>query len=237
MLTIILADSELELIPDEILRERSVTSHAKRRGKKARELLLDSSMHHTAMAAMPDKTRRGRPDMIHTTLLVALESVEYLDGGLRVFVHTRNDMLMRFDPAIRLPKNYNRFVGLIEQLFATGQVPRECAEGQAPLITMEKNKTLGSIVKELLSEASEENAKLKTVVFSDSGEQKDLRTFFSTAVDKDDDLLCIIGGFPEGDFISAISEIESDGIISIYPETLKAWTVAAEIIVNYRNLK
>ena len=237
MLTIILAESELELIPEQILRERSVTSHAKRRGKKTRELLLDSSMHHTAMKNMSDKTRRGRPDMIHTTLLVALESVLNLGGGLSVFVHTRDNILMRFDPEIRLPKNYNRFVGLIEQLFASGQVPGECAEGQSPLITMEKNRSLGSIVNELKTKAAEEKAKFKTIIFSDSGEQTNLKTYFSEKVEGTDEVLCIIGGFPEGEFRASLTELEADDIISIYPETLKSWTVAGEVIVNYRNLK
>jgi rRNA small subunit pseudouridine methyltransferase Nep1 len=189
------------------------------------------------MVNMPGKTRRGRPDMIHTTLLVALESVLNLEGKMNVLVHTRNDQLLRFDPAIRLPKNYNRFLGLIEQLFATGQVPRECARGQQPLIKMVTGRTLASIVNEIKSEAMEENAKLRTIVFSDSGEHTDLNKYFSDNIDKDDELLCIIGGFPEGDFKTPITELQADDIISIYPETLKSWTVAAEIIVNYRNLK
>jgi rRNA pseudouridine-1189 N-methylase Emg1 (Nep1/Mra1 family) len=48
-------------------------------------------------------------------------------------------------------------------------------------------------------------------------------------------LLCIIGGFPSGQFHTDINTITTE-IISLYPEMLPAWTVAGEILVNYGNI-
>ena len=36
---------------------------------------------------------------------------------LEVLIHTQDEYLITVNPKIRLPKNYVRFVGLIEQLF------------------------------------------------------------------------------------------------------------------------
>jgi len=235
MLTILIAESELELVPVELQNERSVRAHAKRRGKKASELILDSSLHHTAMTALTEKNRRGRPDMIHTTLLVLLESILNMDGGLRVIMHTRNDQSIEFNSTIRLPKNYNRFVGLMEQLFVSGKVPKDNIEGQEPLILLEHDRGLVDIINRLKADAGANSTGIRTVLLSDSGREVDPGQYFGEAAKSGGETLCIIGGFPEGDFKTSTDELLVDDIISIYPEPLKSWTVAAEIIVNYRS--
>ena len=52
---------------------------------------------------------------------------------------------------------------------------------------------------------------------------------------KKDHLLCVIGGFPSGQFHTDINTITTD-VISLYPEMLPAWTVASELLVNYGNM-
>jgi rRNA small subunit pseudouridine methyltransferase Nep1 len=123
MLRLLLVDSELELVPGEICRHPAVSSGAKKRGKKAHEVLLDTTLHHSALKDLPQGERRGRSDIVHLFLLLALESVLSKRGMLEAFVHTRNDELIDIDPATRLPKNYSRFVGLMEVLFADKSVP------------------------------------------------------------------------------------------------------------------
>src|SRR6266511_5565948 len=148
MLTLVLADTELELVPVELQRHPSVRASARKRGRSPAAILLDSSFHHPALKKFPEGERRGRPDITHITLVVALDSILNLEGGLRVFVHTRNDEAIQFAPETRIPKNYTRFVGLMEDLFEKGEVPEE-----NPLIHMDRGVSLESLLGKLGGEA------------------------------------------------------------------------------------
>lgn len=44
---------------------------------------------------------------------------------LRVYIHTRNNEIIYVKPETRIPRNYNRFVGLMESLFKNKAVPPE----------------------------------------------------------------------------------------------------------------
>jgi rRNA small subunit pseudouridine methyltransferase Nep1 len=235
MLTILLAESALETIPNEIAHHSSVKSTVKRRNKKARYLILDGSLHHSAMRKLPDNNRRGRPDIIHTTLLSAFESILNLQGELRVLVHTYQNKLIRFDPQIRFPKNFNRYIGLMEQLFQSGRVPESLTEdSQEPLMRLEERQSLEKVVTDLRTKADENNEQIKVIVMSPEGRAVDARDYFQTASNAAENILCIIGGFPEGDYNADIKTLEPNDIISIYPGALKTWTVASEVLVSYR---
>jgi rRNA small subunit pseudouridine methyltransferase Nep1 len=218
MLTLVLADSELELVPESICGHGCCVSYAHKRGKNPRQTILDSTVHYPALERLEDGGRRGRPDLVHFFLLTALDSVLNLEGGLRVFVHTRNGQVIRVRPDTRLPKNQNRFVSLMEQLLLRGQVP---PEGE-PLMTLEEG-TVEGILKEVKAE--------RAIVLSPRGKAVDLRKHFSRLRNKD--IACVIGGFPDGDFTSPVYGL-ADETISISPHELKVWAVAAEVLVNFR---
>ena len=218
MLSLILADSELELVPESIAGSGCCVSYARKRGKSPRETLLDSTIHYPAMDRLNEGNRRGRPDLVHFFLLTALDSILNLDGTLRVFVHTRNGQVIRVRPDTRLPKNQNRFVALMEQLLLKGQVP---PQGEALL-------TVGDgTVEDILKEAKAD----RTIVLSPRGRPVELRKLFARLRSRD--VACIIGGFPDGDFTSPVYEL-ADESVSISPHELKVWTVASEILVNFR---
>jgi len=107
-----LADSELELIPKRIASLPAIRRDAERRKKKAEELLLDSSLHHSAMKGLKEWERRGRPDIVHISLLIANESILNRENMLDMVVHTRNNEAIKIDPEMKVIKNYNRFKGL-----------------------------------------------------------------------------------------------------------------------------
>jgi len=218
MLTLLLADSELELVPGPIAGHGCCVSAARKRGKSPRETLLDSTVHYPALERLEQGSRRGRPDLVHFFLLTALDSIQNLEGRLRVFVHTRNGQVIRVRPDTRLPKNQNRFVSLMEQLLLRGQVP---PQGDA-LMTMEEG-----TVERILDEVKAQ----KTIVLSPRGRAVDLRRYFSRMRARD--VACIIGGFPDGDFTSPVYDL-ADEAVSISPHVLKVWTVASEILVNFR---
>ena len=123
MLNLIIADAELERIPQDIISHPVIVHYAKQKGKPAAKLLLNSSIHHAAMANLAEGRRRGRPDITHLILLLALESILNKKGHLHIWIHTRNDEVITVDPQTRIMRNEERFAGLLEQLFETGSVP------------------------------------------------------------------------------------------------------------------
>ena len=199
MMHLILADSELELMPEEI--------------KKGR-ILLDSSLHHSLMKGFKDWKRRGRPDIVHIFLLIAQESILNKEGLLRTYVHTRNNEIIYVNPEMRIIKNYNRFKGLMQQLLIHGKVPLKGGS----LMKMKKER-----LDELLNKI-----KAKKIVFSRKGKRKALQDVF------EENVACIIGGFPSGNFISSVEKY-ADEIIRLHEEMLPAWIVAMEAIVAYEN--
>ena len=202
----------MELVPPEIASLPAVKRDAERRGKKAKELLLDSSLHHSAMKGLLDEKRQGRPDIVHISLLIANESILNREGMLDMVVHTRNNEAIKISPEMKVIKNYNRFKGLIEQLFKEGEVP----PGN-PLMRME-SRGVTEIVNEINAD--------KVIVLSENGEAKSLEDALA------ENSACIIGGFPHGDFISNVKEI-ADEVIAIYPSPLPAWIALMEAIVAY----
>ena len=125
MLTIILSESSLELIPSEMYNHPSVTSYSKKFKKNPSNTLLDNSWHFGGMKGLENEIKRGRPDIIHLTLLSLCTSPAFYENKIKVFVHTVNDKIININNKTRLPKSYHRFQGLIEKLFLTKMIKSE----------------------------------------------------------------------------------------------------------------
>ncbi|WP_457550111.1 16S rRNA methyltransferase [Archaeoglobus sp.] len=172
MLRIVFVESSLETVPKSIAKHPAILSDAKRRKKKPTEMILDDSKHHTAIKNLENREKRGRPDIIHQCLLLSLDSpIE----DLEVYVHTVNDVMIWINRKTRLPRNYNRFIGLIEDLFKKREIK---AKGETLLKIVDSN--LEEILKGF-----------RVVVMSEKGERKD--------VELEGCAVCI-GAFPHGDF-------------------------------------
>ena len=221
MLTIILAESELEIMPVELVNHPMIVSFAHQRRKQPECILLDSNYHHAAMKDLVDGRRRGRPDIVHLFLLTALESIANKKGQLKIIIHTRHDDAIYVNPETRIMRNYDRFVGLIEQLFEKKIVRSE----EQTLLELKQKVPLKKLVSELKAD--------QIVAFSEEGKATNLHNYFKDSKKhKKKNIACIIGGFPSGAFQSDIKSI-TDEIVSIHPEMLVAWAVASEILVNY----
>ncbi len=216
VLTLILADAELEPVPPTLSGHPSIRTSAKRRGRSPGTLLLDSSLHHPALRNFPEGERRGRPDIAHLFVLLCLDSVLNAQGQLRTIIHTRNDDVIRIARETRIPKNYPRFVGLLEDLFQKGSVPED-----KPLLTLERGVSLEMILSSLPS---------PKWAFSETGERVNLWAEFASL---GGDLTAVVGGFPHGDFRSPVAKL-CDRLVSIHEEPLRAWTVTSAILVAYR---
>ncbi len=219
MLHLVLADSELEQVPAEIATHKVIRYLARKRGRKPTELILNSSRHHPAMRKLPQAERRGRPDIAHFALLQALDSPANLVGELRVYVHTRHNRVIRVDPRTRLPRAYERFEGLMEQLFLTGAVPPD-----NPLLLLEA-KTLEQLVQEIAPD--------RVVAMAERGKRKKLAELFTRA---DSNVCVVIGGFSHGDFLSPVNRI-ADELVSLFPQPLTAPLVVSRVLSAYEQAK
>lgn len=218
MLTILVVDSELETIPEEMWNDPAVRKYSVSRKKSPKNILLDSNFLHSSIERFfPGMSvRRGRPDIFHMLLNVVNESILNREGKLRVFIHTRNNKVITVNPETRLPKSYNRFVGLIEDLFLKGMI----SYGEKSLLQLE-NLTAGEMIRKYSTG--------KNIVLWPAGQSSSP----DSMVDGENTTL-IIGGFAEGDFLSDLSFLSER--YSIYHEELTIWSVAAELICSYERV-
>ncbi|MEB3756595.1 MAG: 16S rRNA methyltransferase [Desulfurococcales archaeon] len=130
----IILEGSLELIPKDLHGHPSVISTSKRRKKNPSDIILDKSLHYKAMKkhGLTQMDKRGRPDIVHYLLLSLLESpLNKLGYVSSIYLHTIKDKIIRFEPTTRLPRNYNRFIGLMEQVLKNGKAPPKSSQ---PLI-------------------------------------------------------------------------------------------------------
>jgi rRNA small subunit pseudouridine methyltransferase Nep1 len=192
--------------------------------KKPEEVLLDRAFHHTAMQRLARRRYRlpvekmGRPDIVHNALLQILETPLNWENRLRVFVHTQDDYVISINPKIRLPKNYVRFIGLIEQLFAKRRVP----ERGEPLMQIEKS-TVQRLVHNI--QGSE------VLGFSVLGRPTLMRTVAEHASSLTDPLV-FIGGFPRGHFTDPTWQV-LNSTFKVDRESLDASVVAGRFVYDF----
>ena len=217
-LTFVLAEAALETVPKAIANHPSVIARARIEGKPPNQTLLDRTYHHSAMLGLPNAEKRGRPDIVHVTLLQTLSTPLNNDGGLDSYIHTIDDIVIRVNKRIRLPRNYDRFVGLMEQLFVNGRVP---LDGE-PLLSLRKMS---------LNELIQTIKPTVTVAFSSVGITTDLRDLCKDLAGERQPAV-IVGGFAHGHFSKKTSQIV-DKTVAICDKPLDAWVVASRIIYEY----
>ena len=121
-ITLILAETSLEIIPQEIRNDKIINLFCKKKAKCPEQTLLDQSYHHKAILKLNQPEKRGRPDIAHFSLLEATSIPLYLKNQLDVYLHTIDDKVILIGKNVRLPKIYERFVGLIEQLYVNKNI-------------------------------------------------------------------------------------------------------------------
>ncbi len=217
-MSFILAEAALETVPRTIQGHRSVAAQIRNEGKRPNQILLDRTYHHGAMLSLSNALKRGRPDIAHVALLEILSTPLNKEGHLKSYIHTINDYVIEVNESIRLPRNYNRFVGLMERLFVDGRVP---LEGEALL----------SLKKMNIRELTKRIQPTFTVAFSSVGTPKTLQEVCGELV-RERRPAVIVGGFAHGHFSKATSDV-ADMIVSIYDKPLDAWVVASRIVYEY----
>jgi rRNA small subunit pseudouridine methyltransferase Nep1 len=211
LLSFVLADSALELVPKEIRRSAAVQSDSKRRGADASEILLDRSFHHSAMSKLKDSEKRGRPDLVHVALLSVTGAPLYLDGQVRLFVHTYAGMVLEIAEKTRIPKNYIRFRGLAEQALVGGNTT-----GLVRAYPMKFG--------DLMRKASAG----RVFGLSVQGKREDASDLAREVVSARSPCI-VVGGFPRGHFSIEVAE-RVDELVRIDERPLEAHVVASRVI-------
>lgn len=218
MLNLIIAEAALETIPRSIWNHPVIIKDALKRSKDPKEILLDRSYHHKAMVKVNNSWKRGRPDIAHFCLLEALGSPLNKENKLTTFIHSITDFVFEFDPSIRLPRNYNRFKGLIEQAIKLGKVP---LNGKSLISVTERS------IKELLNDIEP----TITIALSTLGKKRTMEEI-AAILSREEKPLLLIGGFPSGHFSKKVVTLVNE-VFCIYPETLDAGLVTGRILYEF----
>lgn len=213
MLSLVIAESALELVPKEMHRHNSVTASARRFNKKPSEILLDVSWHFAAMKGIKNEIKRGRPDLVHFSLLEACSIPLYFEDKLNVFVHTIDDKVISVGKNVRLPKSYHRFTGLVEKLYAI----KEIKENNNTLLTLQ-DMSLGELIRKIDPE--------ETIALSSKGVKS---SYQKLAEEIDNNTCLVIGGFSKGQFFDKNKEY-FDKTIAVDKNPLEAHIIISRVL-------
>jgi rRNA small subunit pseudouridine methyltransferase Nep1 len=207
----VIAEAALELIPEEIWREPPIRSDSVRRDMEPGSILLDRSVHHSAMLKLKDDYRRGRPDLVHLTLLSVTSTPLHQEGNARVYIHTIDDSVLEFGEGARPPKSYARFRNLMEKLLV---------ERPGDGLVRVRDATLPQLLKGIGTDyAAGLSVQGAPVLLEDLA--RDLAVRKNPAV--------VVGGFPRGHFLT--KDLRSfDTLARIDERALDAHVVAARVV-------
>lgn len=217
MISIILSESSLELVPFELEHHPSVISHAQKLGKHPSEILLDNSWHFAAMKGIENELKRGRPDLVHFSILEATTIPLYLQNKMKFYVHTLDDKVISFGENVHIPKSYHRFEGVIEKLY------------QEKRITTKDNDLLLKIEEKTFSQLLDEINPSKVIGFSTQGTKS---TYEKIAKEIVDDACIVLGGFQKGHFSDSIANKITD-LYSVGNESFEGHVVIARMLYEY----
>jgi rRNA small subunit pseudouridine methyltransferase Nep1 len=223
MISLVISEAALEIIPTNIVHHPSVTNHARKLGKKPLETLLDRSFHHAAMQSskLEFAWKRGRPDLVHFALIEALSTPLFLNHLLQVYVSTPCNQVIYIGRSLRIPKSYSRFEGLIIDLFKNNHIKEEKSE--ITLLKLQRNVSLGSLIKDIIKPS-------KVIGLSRVGILSSPKEIVSTHINKDSyQCAFVVGGFPRGHFTENTTRL-CDFIYSIGNYSLEAHVVIARIL-------
>jgi rRNA small subunit pseudouridine methyltransferase Nep1 len=216
MLSLVIAEASLELVPKELYNHNAITSYCRKMGKRPSEILLDNSWHFGAMKGLKNEIKRGRPDLVHFCLLEACTIPLYEEDEVSVYVHTIDDKVITVGERVRFPKSYHRFAGIMEQLFEQ----RVIKSDDQKLFEMQ-NMTFSGLIDKISPD--------QVIGLSQEGEPS---TYSQVAKTCTDETCLVIGGFPKGEFFDSTKK-RIDSLLSVDDNPLEAHVVVARTLYEY----
>lgn len=218
MLNLILAEAALETVPKQLWSHPSVLAQARVRKRHPGQILLDRSYHHSGMTKLSNAHRRGRPDLVHHSILAITSSPLYMSKKVKIFIHTVSDKILSFSSDVRPPKSYFRFEGLMSKIFRD-RVSTELGE---PLIRL-RNGSFEDLIDHVRPS--------HTTGLSTSGDRSNVENVVSKLLAERNPAI-VVGAFPRGQFSKSVRS-SLDSIYSIHRMPLEAHVVIARIIYEY----
>lgn len=216
MLSLVLAESSLELVPKELQQHNSVISQSRKLGKNPSEILLDNSWHFGAMKGIKDEIKRGRPDLVHISLLEACTIPLYYEKKIMIYVHTINDKVIFIGEDVHLPKSYHRFAGLIEKLFL-----EKVIQANGSKLLEIKDMTFDQLLEEIRPK--------RIIGLSTQGIKSSCE---NVAKKLTSDSCLVIGGFPKGNFSDKIKK-RFEYLVSVNNTPLESHVVISRVLYEY----
>jgi rRNA small subunit pseudouridine methyltransferase Nep1 len=168
------------------------------------------------MKGIKNEMKRGRPDLVHFSILEATTIPLYLKNKMKLFVHTIDDKVIYFGQNIHIPKSYHRFEGLVEKLYQEKKI-------------IANNDVLLEIKERTFSELLDEIAPSKVIGFSTKGTSS---SYEKIAAEISDDTCIVLGGFQKGNFSDSIKN-KITALYSIGNESFEGHVVVARILYEY----
>ena len=110
MISLIISESALEIVPYELEDHPSVISHARKLGKHSSEILLDNSWHFAAMKGIKNEIKRGRPDLVHFSILEATTIPLYFQNKISDLYSVGNESFEGHVVASRILYEYEKTI-------------------------------------------------------------------------------------------------------------------------------
>ncbi|MEM0449075.1 MAG: hypothetical protein QW520_04570 [Methanomassiliicoccales archaeon] len=214
MISLVLVDAELERIPGHCPAHSMPRVCGVEKGDLEQVLVLDSYIHRHILEGLESGSRRGRPDIVHSFLLLAQDSRPRREGWLRSYVHTRADEVIQVGPEFMPERNYMSFLAQVSELLSQGT----WGEGEKGM-SLRENLTLTDLLKELNPDLC--------VALSPHGDCKEPKKALRGAKEKH--LAILIGGFPEGDYRSPVYQL-ADVVLSLGEELLTVPDVTSQVL-------
>ena len=215
MISLILADAEVERVPSLCSDGTAPPRVCSVKDAELRGIIiLDSYIHRHIMEGLDDAERRGRPDIVHSFLLLAQGSRACKDGKLASFIHTRGGEVITVGSRYNPDQNYISFLCSFSELFEKGSI-----DGEEEGLVLERDMDLKALLGRLMPD--------EVIVLTPSGDKQDLRQALNLANEKH--LAVIIGGFPEGDYHSSVYQM-ADVKVSLGEELLTVPDVTSQVL-------
>ena len=216
MLKLIIGEAALEIITDTMI--NNLNKNDNFINKNFYNKILDKNIHYDIIKKVDNSDKRGRPDIVHFSLLESIDSPLYKNNNLEIYVHTVNDYVIKIGKELRLPRSYLRFNGLIEKLFKT----RKILSNKESLMSLNKIE-LKSLIKQF------DNCHI--IGLSRLGRQSSYQDIALKLADTKNPVL-IIGGFARGQFSKNTLKNVNE-LLSVGKLPLSSHTVVSRVLYEY----
>lgn len=215
MISLILADAEVEHVPMSCSDSEGLPRVCSVKDAELKGIVvLDSYLHKHIIEGLEDAARRGRPDIVHSFLLLAQGSKACKQGRLRAYIHTRGDEVVFVGSRYQPDHDYISFLRSLGKLLDNGKV----GEGEKGLKLVE-NMDLRALIKALAPD--------RVIALAPSGDERDLIGALKPSQEKH--LAVIIGGFPDGDYRSPVYEMANEKV-SLGEDLLTVPDVTSQVL-------